>query len=773
MSSFCTTLSTASFFSAASLVSFGPSFGAPKVTTLVTSTPAAVYSSPTATATAPPSEWPVICTEYPGWTCGASASRHSRAMTRYPRCMGRWSVHPKRARSSGDASHDTFSHAPSGSSSSNDPEPEPSPEPAAVGSAAAPRRPEKAPESDRPTLARRPEAVTGSLLRRMFWTTLVRFVVPRKLTVCVLRAWSVAMNARCLTLSRSRTVTVSFVSAKNASISSVGLEFRLAMFANRRSSSNVPTTGSGGCVAARVEERSLRTSSRTFSATDSNPRATFARIASASTAGGEGSAHEARVRLEDSSESRREGDAPIASPGGGAPTPPPGAAGFRSAPIDAARSSGGDATAELASSETDPARPAAAFSFLFFSSSTFFFSFPAAPPAASSSATGLSVTAGRFPRIARGVVLRRAALAPPPGAVRLRRSALRASTLDARARRRGSSDRPRGRPPSATADRARGTTRGTTVARRSRPCDETKTRREGRCGGGVSEARGGSRCWGARARSRNEPRGPRARKNILEHATEWNIARGRSRRARDRGARTGAGAGASRATHRGERRCHGRDSGATRRVTVEASGSERPGGAAEPARRTKPGRRAAERSVARRSRAGPGARARSNAPAPRAAPRPRATSVASSRRSRALVSRRESPLRARSCADLGRRHRGRLEEPRWPFSRPRAAEEGIDGGEAPGPPSLGRASRGREPSNGDRAAIRRRFGVVSRSPAPPREEGESDGRFLGYSSERIRPVVDWSVPSENTPVDRESSAAGVRDSFEGGRRKKE
>jgi len=253
----------------------------------------------------------------------------------------------------------------------------------------------------------------------------------------------------------------------------------------------VPTTGSGGCVAARVEERSLRTSSRTFSATDSNPRATFARIASASTAGGEGSANEARVRLEDSSESRREGDAPIASPGGGAPTPPPGAVGFRSAPIDAARSSGGDATAELASSETDPARPAAAFSFLFFSSSTSFFSFPAAPPAASSSATGLSVTAGRFPRIARGVVLRRAALAPPPGAARLRRSALRASTLDARARRRGSSDRPRGRPPSATADRARGTTRGTTVARRSRPCDETKTRREGRCGrGGQRGARG-------------------------------------------------------------------------------------------------------------------------------------------------------------------------------------------------------------------------------------------------------------------------------------------
>ena len=149
---------------------------------------------------------------------------------------------------------------------------------------------------------------------------------------------------------------------------------------------------------------------------------------------------------------------------------------------------------------------------------------------------------------------------------------------------------------------------------------------------------------------------------------------------------------------------------------------------------------------------------------PRAIERPRApeprrdrgaTSVASSRRSRALLSRRESPLRARSCADLGRRHRGRLEEPRWPFSRPRAAEEGIDGGEAPGPPSLGRASRGREPSNDDRAAIiRRRFGVVSRSPAPPREEGESDGRFLGYSSERVRPVVDWSVPSENTLVDR-------------------
>ena len=77
------------------------------------------------------------------------------------------------------------------------------------------------------------------------------------------------------------------------------------------------------------------------------------------------------------------------------------------------------------------------------------------------------------------------------------------------------------------------------------------------------------------------------------------------------------------------------------------------------------------------------------------APEPRrdrgATSVASSRRSRALVSRRESPLRARSCADLGRRHRGRLEEPRWPFSRPRAAEEGINRRWRSAGPNLARA----------------------------------------------------------------------------------
>ena len=58
MSSFWTTRRTLSC-AAASLVSRGLSLGAPNVTTLPTSIPAVLYRSPTATATAPPREWPV------------------------------------------------------------------------------------------------------------------------------------------------------------------------------------------------------------------------------------------------------------------------------------------------------------------------------------------------------------------------------------------------------------------------------------------------------------------------------------------------------------------------------------------------------------------------------------------------------------------------------------------------------------------------------------------------------------------------------------------
>ena len=125
-------------------------------------------------------------------------------------------------------------------------------------------RPEKAPDNDRPTEARRPDARTGSFDRRMFCATFVKFVVPRNEMVCRFRAWSVAMNRRCFTETMSSTTTSSAVSAKNASISDAGALFSDAMRANRSSSSNVDTTGNGGCVAARVFACSMFVAPRSF-----------------------------------------------------------------------------------------------------------------------------------------------------------------------------------------------------------------------------------------------------------------------------------------------------------------------------------------------------------------------------------------------------------------------------------------------------------------------------------------------------------------------------
>ena len=91
--------------------------------------------------------------------CGASVSTHSLATTLYPLCMGRWSVHPLRANSVGSASKSMFEH-----SSSSSKLPLPSPESLST----EPRRNEKDPERDRPTMASRPDAVTGFEDSRMF-----------------------------------------------------------------------------------------------------------------------------------------------------------------------------------------------------------------------------------------------------------------------------------------------------------------------------------------------------------------------------------------------------------------------------------------------------------------------------------------------------------------------------------------------------------------------------------------------------------------------------
>ena len=112
-------------------------------------------------------------------------------------------------------------------------------------------------------MASRPEAVTGFELSRMFWTTFVRFLVPLNEMMCVFVVWFVATNTRCCTRSRSITVTSSRVVAKNSRIVSGSSPLRSAMRANLRSSSNVSTTGRGGCVS----DRDLLLSFLTFAAT--------------------------------------------------------------------------------------------------------------------------------------------------------------------------------------------------------------------------------------------------------------------------------------------------------------------------------------------------------------------------------------------------------------------------------------------------------------------------------------------------------------------------
>ena len=210
------------------------------------------------------------CTEYPGVAGGASASAHSRATILYPR-------HGQvvRAPSLASDSRPTASRR-SRTSPRRAPRRRPRRTAAVSGSPSeegSPRgrvvrvgrveecdeafneetsffpetvRPEKAPDNDRPTEARRPDARTGSFDRRMFCATFVKFVVPRKEMVCRFRALSVAMNRRCFTDFMSSTTTSSAVSAKNASISDAGALFSDAMRANRSSSSNVDTTGNGG-----------------------------------------------------------------------------------------------------------------------------------------------------------------------------------------------------------------------------------------------------------------------------------------------------------------------------------------------------------------------------------------------------------------------------------------------------------------------------------------------------------------------------------------------
>mmetsp|Transcript_13691 Transcript_13691/g.61466 ORF Transcript_13691/g.61466 Transcript_13691/m.61466 type:complete len:373 (-) Transcript_13691:300-1418(-) len=174
--------------------------------------------------------------------------------------MGRWSVHPLRANSLGSASKSMLAHSSSSSKL---------PLLSFESLAPAPRRNEKDPDRDRPTMASRPEAVTGFELSRMFWTTFVRFLVPLNEMMCVFVVWLVATNTRCCTRSRSITVTSSRVVAKNSRIVSGSSPLRTAMRANLRSSSNVSTTGRGGCVSARDLLLNFLTFAATLSAKSS------------------------------------------------------------------------------------------------------------------------------------------------------------------------------------------------------------------------------------------------------------------------------------------------------------------------------------------------------------------------------------------------------------------------------------------------------------------------------------------------------------------------
>ena len=155
-------------------------------------------------------------------------------------------MHPRRAISAGDAFQSTSSHW-TGSSSSNEPLPSPP-----ASSAAFPRRslsPENAPERDRPTLARRPDARTGFDERRMFCTTLVRFVVPKRTrAAAVIRHDENALfhALRCRARSRPRS------SPRKIRESPRRARRSKTRCSRTEAASNVATTGNGGCVAARA-----------------------------------------------------------------------------------------------------------------------------------------------------------------------------------------------------------------------------------------------------------------------------------------------------------------------------------------------------------------------------------------------------------------------------------------------------------------------------------------------------------------------------------------
>jgi hypothetical protein len=95
--------------------------------------------------------------------------------------------------------------------------------------------------------------------------------------VCVLVVWLVATNTRCCTRSRSITVTSSRVAAKNSRIVSGSSPLSVAMRANLRSSSKVPTTGRGGCVSARDLLLNSRTLDFNLSAAPVRPSRTASR----------------------------------------------------------------------------------------------------------------------------------------------------------------------------------------------------------------------------------------------------------------------------------------------------------------------------------------------------------------------------------------------------------------------------------------------------------------------------------------------------------------
>ena len=376
---------------------------------------------------------------------------------------------------------------------------------------------------------------------------------------------------------------------------------------------------------------------------------------------------------------------------------------------------------------------------------------------------GLSATARRFPRSARGGAQARGARASAGGGA-LGGGALSGVQTDARARRTGigsTAGRPRRRPRI-----ARGGPRAGPGGERSRALrrDKNATRRKM---AGAPPQRGARplALLGVDARGRrNEP--PRARALERLRRRHADAAAPISRAVARVGRAPGRGAEQQRArpARRTEVSAHAM-AGRRRRDAAGPRSSRRsppsaPAAASASRREERSPEAGGRAGRSRAARAGPGARARSNAPAPRsrAATADDDGELATLPRAR---SRRESP-RARSCA-------GRPTSPRTPgratgrrLFRPRAAEEGIDGGGGEAGGARARLEGRRRAERRSRldptqAAVWRR--ARSPAPAPEKRAKQTVEPWAGFGARdrkrrfRRRRGHDGTV--------RESSAAGV------------